>query len=564
LNGLDITLSGKRYQNVTISQDMDFQMVNYTELKITSHSAEISVNRQDALRFEDSGTLRFDDGNCKLNATIVYLNKHLVNLFHPTEITNLDLSGKLELATADEFKSFHVKGGLNIDKLFSRQITSPVSGKMEIDVQKKDELFSLNKIYLELLNDGKIAIQAAVEGQLPEKGGRTVINLNSEKIDALLIQKLLATGGEPVATAKNANNANKKPAPPSKAEKKAPASFDFGNNEIISNLSLKNITYGPDNTVSVKGVIVMLRNTLNIDSLNLLVNGAPVNLEAKLVSLPAGINYNIVGNIKDLNIHPLLQPLVEGDMRQTQGIVESCDIDIRGDGVNSPELWDNMNGQVKISMRDISIPNEFGNTTVGRIVIIPFEVLSKIQALNLNLDSKGKTNQALAFVNNFYKSYDYIKFNNGKIQLAAQDRRIYVRECSFKGDLVNSLTINGYAGFGSDPKLDVNSVLVMSQITAPVHITGTVENPKYNLQEIIAVFIKDNALNLINTGTEILKDGGKGLGDVLNKTLDVITDQQGQGSSTSQPANSSSGKSTPDSAKVIEQGVKKVFESLFK
>jgi hypothetical protein len=139
-----------------------------------------------------------------------------------------------------------------------------------------------------------------------------------------------------------------------------------------------------------------------------------------------------------------------------------------------------------------------------------------------------------------------------------------VRECSFKGDLVNSLTINGYAGFGSDPKLDVNSVLVMSQITAPVHITGTVENPKYNLQEIIAVFIKDNALNLINTGTEILKDGGKGLGDVLNKTLDVITDQQGQGSSTSQPANSSSGKSTPDSAKVIEQGVKKVFESLFK
>ena len=567
LNNIDISLPGdKRYQNVTINQAVDLQMVNYNELKIASHSVEILVNRQKALRFDDSGTINIGQGDLMLNANIVYLNKNLVNLFYASELTELDLNGKLNLEAADKFQSFQVKGNVNIDKLYSRQITSPVSGQVVINIQKKDAMLNFRRVYLELLNEGRTAMQVAADGQMPEKGGRTIINLSSEKIDALLIQKLCATTAsekKPAVPAKT-KKANGKAKP--QIEKKEPASFNFGNNEIIATINLKGITYGPEIKAGVNGRIVAVDNILDIGPMNFVINGSPVNVKSKLVSNREGIAYSLTGNIKELNIHPLLQPFVEGNMRNIEVTVESLDMDIKGVGVDTPDLWNNMTGPANITLRNISIPNEFGQTTLGRIIIIPFEVLSKLQGMNLNMkpDSGKKTNQAFAFVNNFYKSTETIHLNTGTAELLAQNRRIYVSKCEFKGDLVNDLTIKGYAGLGSDRGLDVKSNLTMSQLSAPVHITGTVDNPQYNIQDTVAAFLKDNALNIINAGAEILKDGGKGLEGVLNKTLDVITNPQSDGSSNTNstaPAKDKSNKT--DSAKALEQGVKKVFDSLF-
>ncbi len=569
LNNVDLSLPGnKRYRNVSINQEMDWQMSNYNELKISSHSAEVLVNRQKALRFDDSGTINIGQGDLTLNANLVYLNKNLVNLFYASELTELDLNGKLDLEAADKFQSFQVKGNVNIDKIYSRQITSPVSGQVVINIQKKDAMLNFRRVYLELLNEGRTAMQVAVDGQMPEKGGRTIINLSSEKIDALLIRKLCSTTAP-----------EKEPAVPAKTKKdngkakqqtgiKEPASFNFGHNEIIATLNLKGITYGPEIKAGVNGRIVAVDNILDIGPLNFVINGSPVNVKSKLVSNRAGITYSLTGNIKELDIHPLLQPFVEGNMRNIEVTVESLDMDIKGEGVDTPELWNNMTGPTNITLRNIAIPNEFGQTTLGRIIIIPFEVLSKLQTMNLNMkpDSGKKTNQAFAFVNNFYKSTETILLNTGTVELLAQNRRIYVGKCVFNGDLVSDLTIKGSAGLGSDRGLDIYSRLTMSQLSAPVHITGTVDNPKYNIEEAVAAFLKDNAQNIINVGTDILKDGGKGLENVLSKTIDAIAHPQGQGQdSNSEPdAAPARDKTTKtDSAKALEQGVKKVFDSLF-
>ncbi|MEI8246855.1 MAG: hypothetical protein WCI51_13565 [Lentisphaerota bacterium] len=576
ISNVDLSLPGnKRYQNVTINQAVDLQMVNYNELKIASHSAEILVNRQKALRFDDSGVVNIGQGDMMLNANIVYLNKNMVNLFYASELTELDLNGKLNIEASDKFQAFQVKGNVNIDKLYSRKITSPVSGQAVINIQKQDGMLNFRRVSLELLNEGKTAIQAAVDGQTPEKGGRTIINLSSAKIDALLIQRLCATSAagkkpaEPVAAKKKTGKANN--APP-KTEKQEPASFNFGNNEIVLTLNLKGITYGPEINAGVAGRIVAVDNMLDIGPMNIVINDSPVNFKSRLVSNRDGISYSVTGNIKELNIHPLMQPFVEGNMRNIEATVEALDMDIKGVGVDGPELWDNMDGQSNITLRNISIPNEFGQTTIGRIIIIPFEVLSKLQGMNLNLkpDSGKKTNDAFSFVNNFYKSTETIRLNTGNAQIIAQNRRIYVNKCEFKGDMINDLTIKGYAGLGTDRGLDVNSKLTMSQLSAPVHITGTVDNPQYNIKDTVAAFLKDNALNLLNAGTELLKDGGKGLESVLSKTIDVIANPQSVDGSTtnsdSSSSNTSSSKSKStktDSAKALEQGVKKVFDSLF-
>ena len=567
LNNIDLSLPGnKRYQYVTINQNMDLQMVNYNELKIANHSAEIIVNRQKALRFEDSGTINIGQGDLMLNANIVYLNKDLVNLFYASEITELNLNGRLNLEASDKFQSFQVKGDVNIDKLNSRQITSPVSGLAVINIQKKDGMLNFKRVYLELLNNGRTAMQVAVDGQRPDSGGRTLVNLSSEKIDVMLIQKLCAPAAQEKKTAAGTakKTSGKAGRTPSQTDRKEPASFNFGNSEIVANLNLKGITYGPEIKAAVSGRIVAVDNMMDIGPLNIVINDSPVNFKSKLVSNRDGISYSAVGNIKQLNVHPLVQPFVEGDMRNIELTVEALDMDIKGVGVDTPELWDNMTGQTNITLRDISIPNEFGKTTLGRILIIPFEVLSKLQTMNLNLkqDSGKKTDQAFSFVNNFYKSTETIHLNTGNIQLLSQNRRLYVNKCEFKGDLVSELTVKGYAGLGSDRGLDLNSKLVMGQLAAPVHITGTVDNPKYNIQEVVTSFLKDNALSILNAGTEMLKDGGKGLENVLNKTIDVIANpQDGAAKSDVSPSKDKSTKT--DSAKALEQGVKKVFDSLF-
>jgi hypothetical protein len=157
------------------------------------------------------------------------------------------------------------------------------------------------------------------------------------------------------------------------------------------------------------------------------------------------------------------------------------------------------------------------------------------------------------------------------LDILSKNKLIYVNQCEFKGDFITSLTFHGYAGFGSDQRLKINSVMNIDQLSLPVDIDGTVNNPKTDIKATIAMFMKNNTLNLLNAANNvggILEDGGKSFGDVLKKTIEVINPQNNSTSTpvtTPAPTSTTTQKPliTEENAKAIEQGVKKIFDNLF-
>lgn len=568
---LEINLNQKTFGNIRAGQELDIELINFNLLKVNRHDVDMDVNGKKAIKLTNYCIYDFVAKEFDMKSSIQSLNRNFIDLIYPTDITDIELNGNAHLAYHSSTNSFNVKALANIEKLLSPHLNSPMTGLVAVDLSKNDDKIVLQKLELNADSNGQSIINITGSGKTSGNDAPALINLKSEKIDIWLLKEIFKSrnvedGNNKTVQSTSKKSTNEKTLPDTKKTVK----FDFGNGAVI-NFDFNNISYGKTITASADGRINAVKNILEFSPVNIIINNAPLNINGRFVSENEDLNYIINGKLTGMDINPLIQPFVSQNMRDIRCIVDLCEFNFTGNGLQSPDLWDNLNGTGKIEMKDISIPNEFEKTTVGRIIVFPLRVLAQLQKLNLAPSSGTKTDNSFTYINDFYKSSKDIKFNTGTLDILSKNKLIYVNQCEFKGDFITSLTFHGYAGFGSDQRLKINSVMNIDQLSLPVDIDGTVNNPKTDIKATIAMFMKNNTLNLLNAANNvggILEDGGKSFGDVLKKTIEVINPQN---NSTSTPVNTPAPTSTTtqkpliteENAKAIEQGVKKIFDNLF-
>jgi hypothetical protein len=225
-----------------------------------------------------------------------------------------------------------------------------------------------------------------------------------------------------------------------------------------------------------------------------------------------------------LQLGPVVRPFVTGDLKQASGAMDKLTINIKGRGLKPPFLWDNMKGNANAQFEKISVPNAFSNTLVGRIILLPFEILGKIQAMMPGSEKSEKLNDVVEFTTDFNTRSKIIRFNNGNVRLESREGRIFINKFNFTGDFVRELDFRGYLGLGSYTDLRAASKLNVDQIIMPVKLTGTIYEPKANLRATLVDFIRLNTLNVLDvTGVKnVINGSGKKVQKVLDKTLDKI------------------------------------------
>jgi hypothetical protein len=134
------------------------------------------------------------------------------------------------------------------------------------------------------------------------------------------------------------------------------------------------------------------------------------------------------------------------------------------------------------------------------------------------LSSISKVSQ---FIVDFQNDIKVISFQTGKMDVAAENGSILIRDFRFSGNVVRSLSFYGELALGTHPMLDVNSRLDISGIVLPLEIDGTVKEPKINYRKTTVDFMKSNTLNVLDTTGKILKKGSGDVKKVIEGILDI-------------------------------------------
>jgi urease beta subunit len=354
-------------------------------------------------------------------------------------------------------------------------------------------------------------------------GMPTVINLQSKIIDIDKIKKLLREKNE-TKTVAEAGNKNRKASKTKKenVEAKAgePVSFDMGKRKYVVNIDLRGIKYNSVLSSQVDGKITAQSKNISIDHLNIFNNKDKLAVNGDFLSTVKGLKYDVKITSNNFNLSPFFYTFLNNEFKALKGTLKDFNVHLKGTGLRAPGLWDNMRGFARSKFVDVKIPNSMSKTMIGKILLLPFETMIEVQKLmpGRALSSISKVSQ---FIVDFQNDIKVISFQTGKMDVAAENGSILIRDFRFSGNVVRSLSFYGELALGTHPMLDVNSRLDISGIVLPLEIDGTVKEPKINYRKTTVDFMKSNTLNVLDTTGKILKKGSGDVKKVIEGILDI-------------------------------------------
>ena len=495
------------------------------QLRLQNFTCGVRQNKKLIMGLSGFGDMNPAAGAGKFRLTLDYLNYNFLNVISPGHFRSGKIKGKLLVDILDKFKNTHIQSEFDLLQLDGGDLAKPVDGKVVADLTLKPKSFVCRNFLLELRRKENRLVHVSGSTTVPgERSGMPIIiNLQSKIIDVDKIQKLLNTKTEKEVAASSESKTEK----PKKAEKKTaevgknePVSFDIGPRKYIVNIDLRGIKYNSVLSSQVDGKIAAQGKNILIDHLNIFNNKDKLAVSGDFLSTPKGLKYDVKLASASFNLSPFFYTFLNNDFKNLKGTLKDFNVHLKGVGVKAPMLWDNMRGFARSKFVDVRIPNAMSKTTIGKILLLPFDTMIEIQKLmpNRALSAVSKVSQ---FIVDFQKDVKVISFQNGKMDLVAENGSIMIRDFQFTGEFVRSLRFYGELALGTHPMLDVNSRLDVSGIVLPVEIDGTVEEPKINYRKTTVDFMRANTLNVLDTTGKILQKGGGDVKKVIEGILDI-------------------------------------------
>lgn len=495
------------------------------QLRVQNFTCGVRQNKKLIMGLSGFGDMNSSAGTGKFRLTLDYLNYYFLNVISPGQFRSGKIKGKLLVDILDKFKHTHIQSELDLLQLDGGDLAKPVDGKVIADLTLKPKSFICRNFLLELRRKENRLVHVSGSTTVPgERSGMpVVVNLQSKIIDVDKIQKLLKTkNGKEVAASPESKT--EKPEKPEKktaeVKKTEPVSFDIGERKYIVNIDLRGIKYNSVLSSQVDGKITAQGKNILIDHLNIFNNKDKLAVNGDFLSTPKGLKYDVKLASASFNLSPFFYTFLKNDFKNLKGTLKDFNVHLKGTGVKAPMLWDNMRGFARSKFVNVKIPNALSKTTIGKILLLPFDTMIEIQKLmpNRALSAISKVSQ---FIVDFQKDVKVISFQNGKMDLAAENGSIMIRDFQFTGEFVRSLRFYGELALGTHPMLDVNSRLDVSGIVLPLEIDGTVEEPKINYRKTTVDFMRANTLNVLDTTGKILKKGGGDVKKVIEGILDI-------------------------------------------
>lgn len=519
IDKLELLRMKRIFKNLAFNLGFTAVMHDFDKIKIRQFVCGMRQNKQVILGLSGFGDLKLSSGSGKLDLALDYLNHKSLNIITPGKLKNGILKGKLKVDINEHFKKLKIKSHLDMMQLLGGSIKAPVSGKSSFDIELRPDLFLCKEFFVSLNNENGEIVNINGSTSLPKanSGKVIIINLNSKIIDIDKIKKLFETKTASTVHTNSTEDSPRKKAKTDKTRKTVePLLFDFGTRTYVMKMNLRGIKHSSVLTAEMNSKIIGRKRQIAVEHLQIISNKDKINFQGNFLSSAKGIKYNIDIKSRKLDLNPIFQTFLDDDLKRMKGTLENFHIKLAGIGLQSPVLWDNMKGFARSDFKNVKIPNDFSKTNMGKIFLLPFEIMVKIQDMIPDKAVKSM-GQAARYVLEFRRDMKVLNFTEGKMDLESGNGIIRIRDFHLNGKIVRDLSFAGNIGLGSRQLLDLKSSLNVNGIVLPVDMSGTVEKPKINYSATVIKFMTANAFTILDVTSEIFKKDGD-----VKKILDSI------------------------------------------
>ena len=301
--------------------------------------------------------------------------------------------------------------------------------------------------------------------------------------------------------------ADKKPVPAGTAKsvdfvepvKSVLTCFPFGNLQ----LKLAKIHCADDLNLSVEGPLSVNRRTLQIENMKISANDSPVALRLMLAERDGAWYYegSLLG--ERLALAPLFR-FFDGNTAGVSGTLESLNLAFSGKGLTETELKRNLNGTLRISVRNLSFParNERTESFLNLLTIplkaVP-QVEERISPETLPADFQALRSELLAVA----EGKKNLRFDSGKLDAAVSNGVLTLNKFEFEGGTLKRESVTGSVELLSG-RLNLDAMLELAHTTIPLSVRGKLGKPQLDITKSLVKFATSK-LNLPVEADEVEK-----------------------------------------------------------
>lgn len=301
--------------------------------------------------------------------------------------------------------------------------------------------------------------------------------------------------------------ADKKPVPAGTAKsvdfvepvKSVLTCFPFGNLQ----LKLEKIHCADDLNLSVEGPLSVNRRTLQIENMKISANDSPVALRFMLAERDGDWYYegSLLG--ERLALAPLFR-FFDGNTAGVSGTLESLNLAFSGKGLTETELKRNLNGTLRISVRNLSFParNERTESFLNLLTIplkaVP-QVEERISPETLPADFQALRSELLAVA----EGKKNLRFDSGKLDAAVSNGVLTLNKFEFEGGTLKRESVTGSVELLSG-RLNLDAMLELAHTTIPLSVRGKLGKPQLDITKSLVKFATSK-LNLPVEADEVEK-----------------------------------------------------------
>ena len=268
-------------------------------------------------------------------------------------------------------------------------------------------------------------------------------------------------------------------------------------------LKLAKIHCADDLNLSVEGPLSVNRRSLQIENMKISANDSPVALRFMLAERDGDWYYegSLLG--ERLALAPLFR-LFDGNTAGVSGTLESLNLAFSGKGLRETELKRNLNGTLRISVRNLSFParNERTESFLNLLTIplksVP-QVEERISPETLPADFQALRSELLAVA----EGKKNLRFDSGKLDAAVSNGVLTLNKFEFEGGTLKRESVTGSVELLSG-RLNLDAMLELAHTTIPLSVRGKLGKPQLDITKSLVKFATSK-LNLPVEADEVEK-----------------------------------------------------------
>lgn len=242
--------------------------------------------------------------------------------------------------------------------------------------------------------------------------------------------------------------------------------------------------------------------------LNLGKVSSPINVRFDSSEEYGKTPFTMSANLSKLPLQPFFQTFLTGAYKKTDGYIDSFDLLASGSDLATVSSLDGVNGTMNLAVSNVYVPANLDHNPIVGLILLPLDVISN---LDKNISSEAFSGQFANVLNSSkgaIRGTSIIEFKNGVVSAVMTDGNIDFKKFIFTGtsrSAVKSMDITGI--INKDQSIDINTQTNIGGLTIPIHITGTINDPKPDTINLVKSMLKNTANTIGNIIDAASKDG---------------------------------------------------------